>query len=595
MPKRDLAALKASREREQYILDARDERVNEDWITDWKQRTAAIDNLAAGNLAVAFPDENVKDLPPAVMNIVEVGLTETARLTAEAAPTLRSEPESDADDDVLKAYKREAAGQTHWIANHGEESIVPYVTLDHAATGLAFVAVSPGNTKRGMIYPKFTVIDPRGTVPEFVNDELVTLLVVTRMQRRQLARFLGEDEGVFSETELTKCTEVELLQWYDDEMVQCQVALKDSFGNAYAAAAVPSKDWVHGLGEIPVGFMRNPTHDRAFRGYFDQIKDVFLNQNRIFQLQVDYADQQVYSPWLAIDIENDTDPAGPNTIYRGRSEMSRMQRVAPAGSNPQLFALLEYLSRNARGGIGMPETRQGEVGVSQGSASFIHATQGQLTSQIKHGQRGLARLRRDLHRLAAKVDRKDMNTTKPLLIASGRFGTYKPSELWRPVENFTVTYGAGAGLDAVSRKQAVAADISIGLASIETGMEQTDYILDVPGEIQKKQKEQVEAALLQRLITDPQVGSDLLMRLLERMYLGKRIGEAAQELASIEEQARVEQQAAAGAPAGGGAPPQEGAPVTAEQLAAGAQGGAPGTGGEVNLPAPASAQVIVRQ
>jgi hypothetical protein len=532
------------------------------------------------------------------MNIVEVGLTETSRLTAETTPSLRSEPKSTSQRDVDEAYKREAGAATHWIANSGEELIVPYVALDHAATGLSFVAVSPGNRKRGFDYPRFTVIDPRGCVPEFVNGELASLLVITRMKKHQISRYLGGEpaSSYFSEQELAKCVEVELLQWYDDERVVSQLTLKDGQSFAYAAAELPYETWEHGLGEIPVAFTRNPTHDRAYRGYFDQVKHIFLNQNRLFQLQVDYADQQVYSPWLAVDIENDTDLAGPDTIYRGRSEIARMERVSPAGSNPQLFALLEFLSRQARGGAAYPEQRQGEVGQSIASASFVHSTLGQLTSQIKAGQRQIAFMRQTLHRIACKIDRKHMNFTKPLLVASGKFGDYKPSEMWREVERFRVTYGAGAGLDAINKKQAISADVSLGLTSIETAMEATDYIIDVAGEKQKKQLEQVDAAILQRTITDPNVGVDLLMRIRERMALGKTIGEAATELASLEEQDRRERElAASGTSGAGGAPPVEGAPVSAEELAVGALPGEPGTGGEVNLPAPATAQVIVRQ
>jgi len=591
----DLIAVRASRENEQYVLDTRNDKVTDEYITDWKKRTSDIDNLYAGRLDVVFPNEVVEQLPPTVMNIVQIGLDETARLVSETSPQLRSEPASTSDEDILPAYKREAIGQTQWLANDGEDILVPLLALDIAATGLTFVAASKGD-----VYPTATVLDPRGCIPEFVNNKLVSLLVVTRYRARQLKSIMGEDfDGTFTPSEIANCAEAELLQWYDAKQVVSQVVLKAANSSAYAAAELPSKTWVHELGEIPVAWGRNPTADRAFRGLFDQIKGIFLSQNRIFQLQVDYADQQVYSPWLAVDIENDTDPPGPTVIYRGRSEMSKMERVSPGGSNPGLFNLLEYLERQARGGAAYPQQRQGEVGQSIASASFVHSTLGQLTTQIKFCQKQIGFLRQNLHRIFCKIERRWLDESKPLLIASGRFGQYKPSEDLREVENFRIIYGAGAGLDALNKKQAIQMDVSSGISSLETAMEQTDYITDVSGEKQKRQKELVENALLQRMVTDPNIGIDLLMRVAEILSRGHNVIEAAAMLASLEEAHRNQEQAAATAAAagppgagGGSLPAGQAPPTTADQYAA-AQA-TPPPGSQVTAPPPHISNIAVR-
>jgi len=186
------------------------------------------------------------------------------------------------------------------------------------------------------------------------------------------------------------------------------------------------------------------------------------------------------------------------------------------------------------------------------SASFVNSTMGNLTTMVKAGQKEIARLWRRRNTLALEIDEKFCSKgQKPLMITSGDFSTYSTSDIGGDYSNMVV-YGAGAGLDALNKKAAIAQDVNLGIASKKTAMEQTDYITDPQGEAQEIEKEAVTTALMQRILTDPNVGTDLLMNLAQLLAAGKSLLEAASIMAATQEQERVMQQQMAQAGAGPG-------------------------------------------
>lgn len=562
----DLNAIRREREGELIFHDVRNARVMDDYAVDWKTRTEVFDNLYAGRWQLVWPNEFTEETEPLVANIVRFGTDDIAALVAENQPQVRFDPASDDASDVEHAYLLEQIAHTHWEFNERRtadalESLLP---MDLIATGAAFVAVtvSPGES-----YPVYTRLDPRGCYPTFAQGRLVDLLVVTRMKPREAEAAYGfRLDDLFTPQETSSVREIEILDYYTMTHVWRAVALAGKDGRAYASSGL-GQVWHHDLGRVPVAWAVTRGADGRIRGLFDSTKGILWAQNRLLTLIVDYADQEVYAPWYAYDIINDRDAPGPRTIYRGRSPDARIQRVAPAGSNPQLFAVLEYLERQVRANASYPAQRQGEVSQSIASASFVDRTLGQLATTVKQVQRRLAHLRRQLIEVGFSVDRAFLDERKPLLSPYKDRDSYVPSRDIPETYRCRVTYGAGAGLDALNKRAALHQDLAAGIISLEDAREQTDYLIK-PGEVAaKRQREQVEEAILQRMVTDPQIGIDTLLRLAALLADGDTVLEAATKMAALEEQARAEQQAAAGT---GGVLPPEPAPPTAEGLAAGA-------------------------
>lgn len=565
--KQDVQEIKAQRETEHYVLDARNGRVNEETFTDWKNRTEEFDNLYSGRWEMVWPTEDIEEVSPNVMNLPQVGADEFSRLVSETSPQVRCEPDDDTKDEVEAAYLRERILHTFWLHNNGEDYMVPHLAHDLAATGFAAVAVT---TVKGELYPVFTRINPRGAYPNIMNGRLLDMLVVHRVTPAQLRGLTGKSvEDIFGADAISKAklgdADIEVLDFYDAQRVTRTItAVKN--GKVLASSELPDSTWEHGLGVVPVAWGMLSTADGKFRGLFDQVKGIVEAQNRIFKLQLDYADQEVYAPFFAHDVENDEDPPGPRTIYRGRTPEAQMTRVSPAGSNPQLFALLEYLERQARGGSAYPAQRQGEVGQSIASASFVHATLGQLTTTVKAGQKAIAFLRRQLNSLAFSIDEKFLDERKALL-TPGREKNYRPKSAIKGIHRNQVIYGAGAGLDAINKKVALEQDLRAGITSLETAREQTDYIIQPASENQKVEKQRVAEALVARIQNDPQFGMEMLMKVAGLMNQGNTLFEAAEILASEAEE--LAQQAAPAEPGlpGEGTPP---ASPDFEDLAAGA-------------------------
>lgn len=573
----EIAADRLLRDSELYALDARNSRLNDQSNSERITDTEQFDNLYAGRWDVAFPDETTESLPPMVMNLPQVAADEFARLVAETAPQLRYEPGGKGTEEIDAAYQVERIGQTHWLANDGEDLLIPQLGLDMASTGM--IALTVGQDTELSDYPVLTRMDPRGVYPTFAHNRLVDAIVVTRMTWRQAEAQFGRDAMAPWGEQQRKDFEIEVIELYEKDSVTTVIArVGQEGGTNKAFDGYELRRWDHGLGTPSIAIATLPQADGRIRGMYNNIAGIVLAQNRIFNLQLDYADQLVYAPWFAHDVENDTARPGPGTVFRGRTAESKMQRLAPAGENPQLFGLLEMLERQGRGGAAYPAQRQGEVTQSIASASFVNSTLGQFTTQIKFGQKRAALLRKTIHELMYRIDRKFLDFEKPLLVPSDT-GKYSPSKDIPDLGpksrcRLRIAYGAGAGLDALNKKAALHADLDKGLVSQETAREQLDYVMDPSGEGQKVERERVRDALLARITQDPNVGVDLLMRYAALLNSGDDLMGASEKMSAIEEQARAEQQAGVAQGAGpvapgAGTPPSE---PTPEQYAAGAAG-----------------------
>lgn len=577
MGKTDLIKAESTRITEDFLIDARGFRMDNN--QDWKNRLRELDELYRGEFFRRYVGEtDVTEEQLMVMNLVQVGLDDIGRLVSEALPTVRCVPMSDTDVAQDQANVREQIANTYWERNHGE-ILVPKLSMDLAGAGAAFVVVSWPN---GEEYPCFARIDPRFCYPDVHNGQLQDLMVIRPLRLREASRLfpdlnLGEIPGHVADT-------AEIIEYYSG--VECVQAVSlNKSGNPIKGGLDIVKRYEPGLGGmVPVAFAQLDTYDGGIRGMFDQIASSIRTKNRIIRQVLDYTDSMTYAPFVSKGVLNPDDPPGPNTHYRLDPNVQDAQfgRVDPAGSAPQLFALLDYLDREQRGGTGYPVQRQGEVQQSIASAAFVNSTMGQLTTTVRNLQRLIASLREQLNSISFKVDERHLDRIKPLSFAVGAKKTYRPSKDINGITMNTVTYGAGAGLDRQNADVRVMQHKGAGFISNSTAREQIDYLISPDQESQKIEEEAAESALMQKLLAEAPWQD--IAKIISLMKKGKRLDDAAIQYLEEQQSAAEEFTAQGGVPGGtspGPAPVERDAETSEASLQA---GGIPGEAEGQNSP-----------
>ncbi len=526
---------------ESDLLDWRGWRVNS--MIDWKNRLKTVDKLYAGLWSEVFPDESVMVENPHVMNMVQVGLDDIAKLVSEAVPSVRCAPEVDTETAAQRAEVREAIADTYWEYNNAE-GLVPRLAMDLAGAGCAFVVAY---VEADCEYPVLLRMDPRYCYPDVVNGILQDLLVVETMNARRATNLFPDLNLPYEPTDTNRT--VEIVHYYGPG--ECvQAVLYNRMPGTTPDAAIITKRWevkdTKGRPILPVAFAQLDSFDGAFRGMFDQTSGSLQTKNRIVKQLLDYTDEVVYAERYSKGLLNPEEAPGPMAHYRLDPNVpdSAVGRVAPAASAPQIFNILEYLDREQRGGVGYPSARQGEVTQSIASASFVASTQGQLTSTVRNIQRLISVLRGQLNQICYKLDEAYLDTTKPLLRSIGRKKSYTPSKDISGVYQNQVSYGAAAGLDRQNADVRILQLLGAQIISKEDAREQIDFIDDPRAVEGRVTMEQSEGALLQKLLSEAPL--DMLLKLISLQAGGQSLAEAAAAL--VAEQAQQAPPAAPGGP-----------------------------------------------
>jgi len=577
----DIKAVKESRLDTDFILETRGFRV--EGYQDWKTRLRDLDSLYRGDYFSRARGDMVYDNEGlAVMNLVQVGMDDISRLVTESVPVIRCMATDDTEKAAENANLREAICDTYWRVNDGE-ALVPRLAMDIAGAGGAFMVVAWGDDSP---YPRFHRIDPRYAYPDVYNGQLQDLLVVREVPVRQAAR-------LFPFLELPTRPEAgeaaEVLEYYSKEECVQAVAITRG-GKPVSGGTFITKRWKPNIKRIPVAFAQLDTYDGQFRGMFDQIFSSLITKNRIIRQVLDYADQMVYAPMVSKGVLNERDKPGPTTHYRLDPNVPDAQigRMEPAGAAPQLFALLDYLDREQRGGTGYPIQRQGEVSQSIASAAFVNSTMGQLTTTVRNIQRLLAQLRTQANEIALAVDESYLNFNKPLIRSVGKRKSYSPELAIKGRHINTVTYGAGAGLDRLNADVRIIQHQGAGIISRETAREHIDFLLDPAEEHARIEKEATEGALMQKLLSEAPV--EMLMDLQVLQAEGLSLTEAIAKL-------REREAPAEGGQAGGAQLEQTSVPGAQTQQTALSKGGVPGNADklrDVDFQPPPITNVVVK-
>lgn len=550
---------------ESDLLDWRGYRMTA--LLDWKKRLRMVDAVARGDWAEVFSDESIMLENPHVMNLVQVGMNDKAKLASESVPSVVCYPEKETTTETEKAHLREAAFDTHWEMNNGD-IMVPQLSMDLDGAGAAFVAVYVD--KNTSDYPIYHRIDPRNAYPDIINGHLLDLIVLEDVNYRIAARAwpqlnLDQDPTI-------KNKYVELLHYYSpDECIQAVILRQDK--NAEANECYIVNRW-DPMGVLPVAFAKLDSFDGHFRGNYDQVTGSLQTKNRIVKQILDYMDEVVYAPKEELGVLNPDAMDGPGTTYHldpmvPGAHISRIP--AAAGALNAIPVLIEFLTQEQRGGTSYPAARQGEVSQSIASASFVASTMGSLTSDVRNIQRLIGKIREQLNMISGHYDENFLDFQKPLIRPISRVISYTPSRTFSGNYKSRVIYGASAGLDRMTADTRVMQHVGNGLVSRATGREQIDYVRDPNAEEAKIELEQTVDILKQKLLSTADMPT--MLRLVELQAEGLNLQEAAAKV-SQEQQAQAQvQPAEAGGPPG--TPGPEGAPVSAPQEAQAMQAGGP--------------------
>lgn len=530
----ELERLKDARINESQLVELRSGRTHR--LQEWHERVNKVDALYRGDWTVVFPGEASETDLPHVMNLVQVTLEDIDRLVSEARPSVKCYPASDNEEAQKNAYLREGVAFTYGEVNNWDV-VRPRLAMDLAGTGAAFVAITKDPKS---LYPSWHRIDPRFAFPDTHNGVLQDLLVAQSMKLRQAARLFPQ-LGLEQYDDPNKVDSCEIVEYYDDHEAVQGVLLMHA-GQPVKGGVFITKRWEHGLGVVPVAFAQLDSFDGDFRGMFDQITGSLATKNRIVKLVLDYTDQQVYAPIVSKGLMNPDEALGPMAHFRLDPNVpdAQLGRLVPAGSSPQLFALLEYLEREQRGGVSYPAARQGEVSQSIASASFVASTQGSLTSVVRNLQRLLSFVQEQANVVSFKLDERYLNETKPLAMPVGPKKTYKPSSTIDGQYLNTVIYGAGGGLDRMNADVRVLQHLSAGLISRETAREQIEYLPQDGEENDRIEREMAGSALAQKFLTE--APWDLVAQVYARMDDGRSLAEAIKDVMAQQQQQQEQQQ-----------------------------------------------------
>src|ERR1700675_27513 len=118
------------------LIDWRGFRITQ--MQDWKRRLKIVDRLYQGRWAELFPNESIMTDNPLVMNMVQQGMDDHARLVTEAMPSVLYPPTKESSNAKDEAHVRESVANTHWAVNDGD-MLVPQLSLDLSGAGAFFM------------------------------------------------------------------------------------------------------------------------------------------------------------------------------------------------------------------------------------------------------------------------------------------------------------------------------------------------------------------------------------------------------------------------------------------------------------------------
>lgn len=500
----------SEREAESWVLDTYEQRIASHH--DRKSREKRLTDVIENKWPVRYVNGKTIVMEPVVENKAVSGIEGTSKLAGASYPTLRVEAPTEAG--TGKAKQREQVIAYYWQLSRLRVQL-PSIFRDLAAKGLAVIRIMPDfDVPVEDRFPKFERLNPSGVIPPpgwesgcDPQDVLCTTVVKSRYFRKKFPyAWARMNNGVDKPDQLA---DVEIVYYYSDEIIAA--AARCSGGKAAMYA------YENSIGRNPVILIGRDSADSEIRGQFDYMINPMLFENRLATQMADYVDQAVYAvPWKK-KVQTPL-KYGPEEFW-DLGEDGEVGRLGPPQIDPSVWRALGESERWSRHSGHVPESREGII-QNFGSASYVEASQGALTTIVANLQTSVADGLERASEVAQIVDRVYCSPgdgrTKSILgyAQGGQFRlSYNPEELFGGKNiSCVVSYGAGSGLNEFNKIIQIIQLLGSGLVSKRWAMENIPGIENVMREEGRMFNEAILQMLIQVALSKAAQGDDSALR-----------------------------------------------------------------------------------
>lgn len=477
-----------------------------------KDRWRKVDDVAAGNWSVVWPDNTRSDGLPKIPNLVQLASEDRVRLIAAGRPTIVCRPESEAKR--ARTEKRERILSGYWgrsLPNLPNVAAnIPHWAFDAMLGGVCAVAVSadPSGKSQSESFPVYRRLDARTLYPSptFSPGPFLQDAILSRVEKLSvIAKEYNADLAEFRKPGMPDTGKV--IEYHDDTWT----AVLLQRGDTAPTGRGPRFQWLvepvrHGLFACPVVIGVRPSHDGVYRGDFDSLLAVLNIWNRLMTLHLDAATDRVYPAKLDFEIEN-PEEWGPDASLHATSQNARFEFIQPPGAAFENHQLMSLMAQFARAGALLPPARSGDPNESVISAAGISAVSSPEADHVRSLQRDtLVPMLRAANELALCADEKWYDAEKSIYgYARGQSYTekYTPSQDIGGNYRNDVIYGSFTGLDDINQNVMLLQQWAggRGLLSRRKAMEQSPLVENPVEEEKQIALEQLQQATLAGIVS----------------------------------------------------------------------------------------------
>ena len=359
-----------------------------------KKRIARLDAITDERWDTVWPDGTVTTDMARISDFISSDLDDFTSSIAGPQPSVQVPARTDRDSDVLAATQLQNILATYRQVNNRHLQRLQ-LAADLVGTGLACEVIWP-DFRRG--YPRFMRRDPRIVYPDpdFADpNELSSLVVSYQVQARILAKaypaaLLASELFTQGESKEWGSRWVQVYEFYDSEW--CIKVAGTASGpynrkqRAVMLASIPNY-----VGRPLAVIATRTTPDGQFRGQFDKSIAPLATANKLMELKLAQAADEIYATKIVRGAFDNPDDYGPGAVLTTMDYQASITREEVARSSPDFYNDINMLITASRSAAGVSEARSAG-GVPQNiiSGQGITALQGKQIASVMNYQLRMA-------------------------------------------------------------------------------------------------------------------------------------------------------------------------------------------------------------
>lgn len=458
------------------------------WWRRSKERIALLDRVQNGDWPVMWPDGSSKTMKPKIGDSITADLEEIGKLVGGPEPTVLVEADDESEESSVKAAALRHAAIEAYRDRSNLGRLRPRLAMDLAGSGLATVVTLPDYQTKDPAHrlPLYFRQNPRYVFPNPGWDgigECPDAMVGFRTKATAIEqKFPGALMKLGIDVKDAAKTEVELIDFYGPDVTLKVVVLTEASGflRRQKARVVPLVDQPNPTGRSFAHLAMRASFDGQPRGQFDGAIAPLLLANQMVTMHMESLADMIFSEKIVRGVFENPGDIGPGATLFTRDPNATIERVAPAGSNPQMYADIQLLQNEARVGSSVSAARRGDISQNIASAQFVTAIQGRDATNVEDYQKTMADLETRANVRALAIDEKMLGTengkpiSKPV---SGMSEGKRFATTYRPVDfagryDHKVVYGPGSQVDKLQQESRVIMRFREGLISLREALAQ---------------------------------------------------------------------------------------------------------------------------